>query len=86
MNLIVIYERDEQDGEEEVIGVADSVDNAKEMMKEYYGEYKVIEEWDIRDSGIEYSYKISVDFSKHGDTDDYRYFVTLYDFTLNEVL
>ena len=36
--VYVIQEKDLQDGEIDIIGVADSMDNVEEMLKKYYGD------------------------------------------------
>lgn len=54
-NLLVLYEIDLEDGEETVIGVADSVENSKKIIKEHYVDYKEIEHNDTRDSSLEYT-------------------------------
>ena len=59
-NLIVIEEIDENN-ESTIIGVSDSVDKSVKMMQYYYGDYDLIKETYVRDSGIEYVYKIKVD-------------------------
>lgn len=53
--LLVIHEKDLDDNEQSVVGVADSVDNAEKIINEYFGKYKEISHKDIRDSNLEYS-------------------------------
>ena len=62
MNLIVIHEKDYEDNEESVIGVADSVKNAESIIEEYYGKdnYTEVSFNDIRDGNLEYSKVIEV--------------------------
>lgn len=53
-DILVIHERDHEDGEHFVIGVADSVENAEKLLDEYYGgKFTVIKHTDVRDSGLE---------------------------------
>lgn len=59
-SLLVIHEKDLEDNEKTVIGVADSVENAEEMIKKYYGEFEEISRNDIQDSGLEYSKVLEV--------------------------
>lgn len=58
--LLVIHEKDLDDKEQIVIGVADSVENAEKIINEYYGEHKEINYKDIRDSNLEYSKVLEV--------------------------
>ena len=60
MKLIVIHEKDLDDKEQIVVGVAGSIGNAELLIKEYYGEYKEISYNDIRDSNLEYSKVLEV--------------------------
>lgn len=60
MKLIVIHEKDLDDKEQSVIGVADSIENAEKLISEYYGDYKEINYIDIRDSSLEYSKVLEV--------------------------
>ena len=53
--LLVIHEKEIDDKEQIVVGVADSVENAEKIINEYYGEHKEIRFNDIRDSNLEYS-------------------------------
>jgi NADPH-dependent curcumin reductase CurA len=50
----VIIETDIDD-ETFVIGVCSSPEKCRELVKEYYGEDVLIEEKDVRDSGIEFT-------------------------------
>ena len=58
MELYVIESTDGEDHETFVIGVASDMKNARRMIEEYYGKHKVIEERDIRDSGIELTMRV----------------------------
>lgn len=58
--LLVIHEKDLDNKEQIVVGVADSVKNAEKLINEYYGEYKEINYNDIRDSNLEYSKVLEV--------------------------
>tara|TARA_R110002167_G_C12332715_1_gene620319 strand:- start:68 stop:319 length:252 start_codon:yes stop_codon:yes gene_type:complete len=60
-NVIVIHERDHQDDENSVIGVATSPQEAQSIIEECYGEHTEISFRDIRDSGLEWSKVLSVD-------------------------
>ena len=83
MNIIVIHERDHEDNESIVIGVADSVKNAENIIETYYGKenYTVISFQDIRDSNLEYSKVIEI----KGITNDFtRATLTLEWFELNK--
>lgn len=82
-SVLVIHERDLDDNEEIVIGVADSVEKAEFIISQYYGEYKQESFRDIRDSVLEYSKVISVESSfRKGEV--WRYELTLEWFTLND--
>ena len=83
MNLIVIHEKDYEDGERSVIGVADSVSNAEKIIDEYYGKdsYKEVSFNDIRDYNLEYSKVIDVTHS--GNYGTCRFTLTLEWFKLN---
>jgi hypothetical protein len=59
-SIVVIHEKDLEDNEQIVIGVADSVESAERIIDEYYGEYEQISYRDIRDSNIEYSKVLEV--------------------------
>lgn len=82
-DILVIHEHDFDDGEDSVIGVADSVENAEKLMKEYYREWKEVSFRDIRDSGLEYEKVIRLWYSpKKKSTYDVK--ITLQWFTINE--
>ena len=86
MNILVIHEKDHDDDEQIVIGVADSIDMAEDMIKEYYGEgqYTELSTQDIRDSSLEYSKLLEIKaFSDIYDA--YRVTITLQWFKLNEL-
>lgn len=84
MNVIVIHEKDHEDKEESVIGVADSIENAEKIIEEYYGkgQYKEISFNDIRDSMLEYSKILEIMWHKSPPT---RVTITLEWFSLNEI-
>jgi|TARA_R110000744_G_C19032106_1_gene525583 hypothetical protein len=83
MNLIVIHERDHDDNDKSVVGVADSIKNAESIIAEYYGSnnYRVISFQDIRDSSLEYSKVIEIEY-EHFETSLAT--LTLEWFTLNK--
>lgn len=59
MKVVTIIERDLQDGEEGVLGVASDRANALRMVYEYYGEQSTFSKVeDIRDSGIDFTMKV----------------------------
>lgn len=60
-NVIVIHEKDLEDSDKIVIGVADSVENAEAVIEDYYGDFKEISYTDIRDSNLEYSKVLEVE-------------------------
>jgi hypothetical protein len=66
----------------EVVGIADSVSAAEKMMKEYFGDYNLVSEQIVQDSGIEkvmiIEAKDSVDIYAVSE-------VTLLSFNLNQV-
>ncbi len=78
--LLVIHEKDLDDKEQIVVGVADSVENAEKIINEYYGEYKEINYNDIRDSNLEYSKVLEV---KGAFEEPYRVEIWLEWFQLN---
>jgi len=82
MRLLVIHEKDHDDEEEIVIGVADSVEKANIMIKEYYHDYEQVSFNDIRDSSLESSRVLLL---RHKNGNDYYVTVTLEWFTLNEL-
>jgi hypothetical protein len=83
MNLIVIHEKDHEDNEQIVIGVADSVKNAEIIIDEYYGKenYTEVSFNDIRDSRLEYSRVIEI---KWFESEPTKVTLTLQWFTLKE--
>lgn len=83
MNLIVIHEKDHEDNEESVIGVADSVKDAETIIERYYGKenYTEVAFRDIRDSDIEYSKEIEI---KGHSSEIIKITLTLEWFRLNE--
>lgn len=83
MNVLVIQEKDHDDNEESVIGVASTILKAEELIVEYYGKenFKEISFTDIRDSGLEYSKVLEVNHNKK----TYKTTVTLQWFTINEI-
>ena len=87
MDLIIIHERDHDDKEDSVIGVADCVENAEIMITEYYGKenYKEISFRDIRDSNLEYSKVLEVQSDVLLRDSSYKVTVTLAWFKLNEI-
>ena len=55
MNLITIEEIDQHE-HSTIIGVAENMDYAKEMLHDYAGKYQLLGVEDVRDSGIQYIY------------------------------
>lgn len=80
--ILVIHEKDLNDKEQIVIGVADSVKNAERIINEYYGEHKEISYNDIRDSNLEYSKVLEV---KGAFGEPYRVKIWLEWFELNHI-
>jgi hypothetical protein len=80
--VLVIHEKDFEDFEQIVIGVADSVESAERMIREYYGDYKELSYRDIRDSDIEYSKRLEV--KDHLDK-PYMVEIHLQWFSVNEI-
>lgn len=78
--LLVIHEKDFDDKEQSVIGIADSVKNAEKIIKEYYGEHKEISCNYICDSNLEYSKVLEV---KGAFEKSYRVEIRLEWFQLN---
>jgi len=79
-SIYVITEYDRKYGDITVIGVADSIINARMLMSGYYGsEFEIVYTQDIRDSGVEYVYELQ------SAEDDTRYSVTILSFTLNSM-
>lgn len=58
--ILVIHEKDLNDKEQIVIGVADSIEKAEKMINEYYGEHKEISYNDIEGFNLEYSKLLEV--------------------------
>jgi len=84
MKLIIIHVTDHDDDEKFVIGVADSVEKAEEMIEEYFGKgnYKVLKRKDIRCGMLESSQKIEVLYE---DIESSTYTVVLEWSILNEI-
>lgn len=81
-SVLVIYSRDHEDNEKTVIGVADSLDKAKEMIVVYFGEYKELSHTDFTGNDLEWAKELSV---KGAFNEFYTVTVTLEWFILNEV-
>lgn len=65
-----------------IIGVASTVQKSLDMIEEYFGQNcKIINERDIRDSGLEYTCEVVIE-----EDDGYTYPVTVYYFTIDENL
>ncbi len=81
-DIIVIHERDLNDREDSVIGVADSVKNAELVIEKYYGigQFKEISFRAISDTSLEYSKVIEVN---DNDSFTYRLELTLDWFEIN---
>ena len=62
MIVRVIHEKDLESNESIVIGVADSVENAEKVIKEYYGDFKEISHEDVGESNIEWIKVIEVEY------------------------
>ena len=60
--VLVIQEKDKSDNERSVIGVANSVDEAKHLIKAYYGidNHKVLKYKNIQDGNLEFEMTIEV--------------------------
>lgn len=54
MELVLIREHDLRDNAHDIIGIADSVENAERMINDYYLDFEEISYTDVRDSSIEY--------------------------------
>jgi hypothetical protein len=78
--VFVLTERDPEDGQILIIGVADSLENADKLMLDYYRQFTVTRFKDVRDSGIEW-YKDVELTDINGYT--YKYTCTLQSFTIN---
>lgn len=74
---VVVAEAFDADNESVIIGVAENIGRAKDLVDEYFGKYELISMQDVRDSGIEYIYTI--------ETKKERYKVVLRHFTLNKL-
>ena len=81
MKVLVIHEYCHVFKEHSVIGLADSVDNAKKIIDKYYGAHEQTGFRDIRDSSIECEYQLSVDET----TGRWEYIVTLEWFGVNSL-
>ena len=81
MNVIGIHEHDHDDKEDIVIGVADSVEKADEVIEKYYGKENMTEISfnDIRDSTLQYSKVLEI------GTLPYKVAITLEWFTINSI-
>jgi hypothetical protein len=82
MNILVIHEYDYNDKETDVIGVANSISKAEEIINNYYGSPKEIKKTDIRDSTLEYSKILEVLDHKN---EPYKVKITLEWFELNDI-
>lgn len=82
MEVLVIHEIDLDDNEKTVVGVAESVQQAEAITKDYYGEFKPVSYQDIRDSSIEYIKVLEV---KDHTGKPYQVEICLEWFTLNQV-
>jgi len=82
--VLVIQERDLDDQERSVIGVATSIVEAEDLIDEYYRDYREISFRDIRDSNLEYSKVIELDYLTVSEK-TYRCEITLKWFELNIV-
>lgn len=54
MELVLIREHDLHDNTHDIIGIADSIENAERMIIDYYLDFEEISYTDVRDSSIEY--------------------------------
>jgi len=73
-NVVVIHEKDHEDNDITIIGVASSSIEAERMIDEYYGgKFKVIAFRDVRDSNIEWQKTLAVDNHRGG-----TYYVTVW--------
>ena len=78
--VYVLHERDLQNNSIDILGVATSLEDADRMMQGYYGFFKLVEFRDVRDSGIEWVKRITLEGAF-----GYEYEVTLMDFSLNSI-
>lgn len=80
--LYVIQEKDLQDGETDILGVADSMDNVEVMLKKYYGDYTEDSPFeDILDNGMVFKKIIKV---KYGVI-EYRHKIIVRWFAINQI-
>lgn len=79
--VLVIHEYVKEYEKSIVIGVADSIEKAHDLIKEYYGNFTVIEYKDIRDSDLEYQKTIEVTSTNNKK---YQVIITLEWFKLNK--
>jgi hypothetical protein len=80
--LYVIWEQDLSDNEEDIIGVADSVEEVERMILKYYGECKIISNRKIEESGIEFIRRMEVN---DWNADKYEVLLTIRYFGLNDI-
>lgn len=73
LSVLIVQEVDCYDGEKNILFACDSVKKARELIKEYYGEYKTIKSEDVRDSSLEFIKKI-----KLPDGQTFRVYATWY--------
>ena len=78
--MYVLHEKDHSDGEESIIGVADSSDNALKLMCDYYGKHTETHLNKVEESGIEWVRRLQV---RSYDDSLYNVTVTCEYFTLN---
>jgi hypothetical protein len=81
-NVLVIHETDHTNNEHSVIGVADSVETAQQLINKYYGEHREIFFRDIRDSSLEWE-KV-LELSDHLG-EPYQVTICLEWFTINDL-
>ena len=71
--ILVIHEKDHEDNETDIIGVAESIERAQIMIDTYYGEYEELEFKDLRDyDDFQWSKRLRV-----GAPSDTKYEVTV---------
>lgn len=80
--VLVIHEKDLDDQEESVVGVATSIEEAEKLIDEYYGDYREISFRDIQAANLEYSKIIELDYSPKSER-TYQCKITLQWFELN---
>ena len=79
--VMVINERDTEDNETRVIGVASDRENALRIIKEYYGEESIMSYFrDVRDSGIDFTAVVEVPGDLGG-----KYSICVEDFYINTI-